>query len=114
MQAWLGADPWEFLLVDGVIFGAFALLMGQALAGTWRPMWQVLPYAVLLAATARFFNYALFGGTLLSASGFVSALAVTLALGWLSYRVTRARKMVSQSPWLYERAGLSGWRERSR
>lgn len=114
MQAWLGAAPGEFLAVDVVIFGGFAFLMGQALAGTWRPVWQVVPYAALLAATARFFNYALFGGVLLSPTGFLAALAVTLVLGLLSYRITRARKMVGQYPWLYERAGLTGWRERTR
>lgn len=114
MQVWLGADPGEFLLVDTIIFGGFAFLMGQALAGTWRPQWQVVPYAVLLAATARFFNYALFDGVLLSPTGFASALAVTLLLGLLAYRITRARKMVSQYPWMYERAGLTGWRERTR
>jgi hypothetical protein len=29
-----------------------------------------------------------------------------------AYYLTRARKMVQQYPWLYERRGPFGWRER--
>jgi hypothetical protein len=29
-----------------------------------------------------------------------------------AHRLTLARKMASQYPWIYERAGLLGWRER--
>jgi hypothetical protein len=31
----------------------------------------------------------------------------------LAFRLTRVRRMVSQYPWIYERDGLLGWRERS-
>jgi branched-chain amino acid transport system ATP-binding protein len=71
-----------------------------------------LPYALLLAAADRFLLYALFDGDLLSPSGFVVAFLVLAALCLLAWRVTRARRMVAQYPWLYERAGLFGWRER--
>jgi len=39
--------------------------------------------------------------------------AVNLAIASLAYRLTQARKMVSQYPWLYDRAGLFGWRTKS-
>jgi hypothetical protein len=38
---------------------------------------------------------------------------VLSAISLLSYRVTNARKMVSQYPWLYVRSGLLSWRPRN-
>jgi branched-chain amino acid transport system ATP-binding protein len=38
--------------------------------------------------------------------------AALVAIGLFAYRLNRARKMVSQYPWLYERAGLFRWRDR--
>jgi Domain of unknown function (DUF6867) len=108
----LGASPASFLGLTLVLFGAAALATGRALARNWRPVWQVLPYAALLAAADRFLLYALFGGRLLSASGYVLAAAILLLLTLLGYRATRARLMVRQYPWLYERAGPLGWRGR--
>ena len=37
---------------------------------------------------------------------------VLLAICLLGFRLTKARKMVSQYPWLYERVGLFGWRRK--
>lgn len=108
----LGNSPLVFLLLTVVLFGGFGLLMGQAIAITWRPLWQIAPYAALLAATNRFFSYALFEGELLSLSGFVLDFAVVVVLALFAYRATRAAKMVSQYPWLYERSGLFTWRQR--
>jgi len=39
-----------------------------------------------------------------------ATLAAITALAW---RLARARKMVSQYPWLYERAGPLSWRDRT-
>jgi hypothetical protein len=101
-----------FVGLTFVLFGGAAWMTGQALAGTWRPLSQLVPYCLLMAAADRFFDWALFSGTLLSLSGYALAVGVMLVFSAASYRVTRARKMVAQYPWLYERAGLFGWRGR--
>ena len=78
----LGGYPLTFALFTVGAGGWLAVMTGHALAATWRPLWQVVPYALLLGAAERFFNYALFGGRLLSVSGFVadSAVLVVVAL----------------------------------
>jgi hypothetical protein len=101
-----------FLVMTVVLFGGAAAMMGQALARNWRPPWQIVLYAALLAAADRFLLYALFGAALLSPGGYAAAAAILLAAAGASFRVTRARRMVAQYPWLYERAGVFGWRER--
>lgn len=110
MENLLGTSLGVFIGVTLVLFGGAAWMTGQALAGTWRPVWQAFIYAPLLAAVDRFFIYALFEGELLSAWGYLFHAALLLILMLVAYRVTRARRMVSQYPWLYERAGLFGWR----
>ena len=37
---------------------------------------------------------------------------VQLAISAFAYRLTRARQMARQYPWLYQRKGLLGWEER--
>ena len=64
------------------------------------------------AAADRFFTRGLFGGSLLSPSGFILDAAIIIASGCIAYRLTLAHKMTTQYPWLYERAGLFGWKER--
>lgn len=111
-ESLLGAAPASFLGLTVLLFGAGALATGRALALHWRPVWQVLPYALLLGAGDRFLLYALFQGELLSASGYAIGAAILLALALLAYRRARARLMVRQYPWLYEHAGPLSWRER--
>jgi hypothetical protein len=110
MENLLGASVSVFIGVTLVLFGGAAWLTGQALAATWRPVWQTFLYAPLLAALDRFFIYALFEGELLSLPAYLLHAMVLLAATLLAYRLTKARKMVSQYPWLYERAGPFGWR----
>lgn len=110
MESLLGASLGVFIGVTLILFGGAAWLTGQALAGTWRPAWQAFAYAPLLAAVDRFLIYALFEGDLTSLWGYLFHAALLLALMLVAYRVTRARRMVSQYPWLYERAGLFTWR----
>lgn len=112
MAALLGASPAAFFGLTLPFFGAAALATGRALARSWRPLWQTLPYAALLAAADRFLLYGLFGGELLSASGYAAAAAILLLMTLLGYRATQARLMVRQYPWLYDKAGPLGWRER--
>ena len=95
-----------------MMFAAF--MTGQALANTWRPVWQAIFYAVLLGFADRFLTFALFEGELLSLTGYVIDTVVLIAIALFAYRLGRARKMVSQYPWLYDRVGLFGWREKGR
>jgi hypothetical protein len=112
METVLGASAASFFGLTVLLFGAAALATGRALARHWRPAWHILPYALLLAAADRFLLYALFGGVLLSASGYALATAILLIVAGLSYRLSQARLMVRQYPWLFERAGPVSWRER--
>lgn len=98
-----------FLGVTVLFMGGCAFMAGQALAATWRPLWQVFPYALGLGMADRFLGFALFGGRLLWLPGYVTDTAVLLAIALAAYRMTQARRMVTQYPWLYRRAGLFGW-----
>jgi hypothetical protein len=112
MEAFLGAAPASFLGLTLLLFGAAATASGRALARNWRPVWQIVPYALLLAAGDRFLLYALFGGELLSATGYAAAAALLLALCFAAFRLTLVRLMLRQYPWLYEKAGPLAWRAR--
>jgi hypothetical protein len=108
----LPESVWVFLGLSVVLFGGAAFMMGQALAETWRPIWQTVPYGILLALAARFMTYALFGADLLSITGLLASVAVILALAFTAFQLARARAMVAQYPWLYEPDGPFGWREK--
>jgi hypothetical protein len=112
MEAFLGAAPASFLGLTLLLFGAAATASGRALARNWRPVWQIVPYALLLAAGDRFLLYALFGGELLSATGYATAAALLLVLCFAAFRLTLVRLMLRQYPWLYEKAGPLAWRAR--
>jgi len=101
-----------FLLMTVFLGGAAAWLSGRAIAITWRPVWQVVGYMVLLAGVVRFLNYGLFEGTLLSLHYYLVELVILLAIGGPGFRITRVGQMVSQYPWLYERNGPFAWRKR--
>ncbi len=113
MQALLGTSMWGSILVTVLVMGFAAFMTGQALAGTWKPMWQAVLYCVLLGFADRFLNFSLYDGELLSLSGYLIDTAFLVAVGLFAYRLAQARKMVSQYPWIYERAGPLNWREKS-
>ncbi len=110
-----------------VMFGGGGFLMGQVVADTWRPWWQIVPYGALLAIANQFLGFALFGGPFIVDSlvssgsqpldsaifGYLVEFAVIVAFALVAYRVTRVRKMTSQYPWLYERIGLFAWRQKN-
>ncbi len=116
----------SILALTIVMFGGGGFLMGQAIAETWRPWWQVLPYGALLAFGNQFLGFALFGGSFIIDSLFsagakplgeamleyVFEAAVIVAFASFAFRLTRARKLVTQYPWLYERSGPFGWRDK--
>lgn len=95
-----------------ILAGSCAIMTGRALALNWRPDWQIILYCLLLAIADRFLIFALFEGDLVSLTGYAVDFAVLLLIAAAAFRLTRARQMVRQYPWAYERAGLAGWRER--
>ncbi|PKU22232.1 hypothetical protein CWS72_22895 [Telmatospirillum siberiense] len=106
-----GATPAVFLGITVIFMGGCAIMTGQALARTWRPLWYTLPYMFLLGAGDRFLVYALFNGQFLSLPGYLLDSATLFLFAMLAHRVTRAGQMVSQYPWLYKRIGLFRWSE---
>lgn len=112
MNEIIGGSIGSFLGLTLVLFGAAAWMMGQAVAETWRPPLQILPYAGLLAASERFLDFALFDGLLLSAGGILLSWACLLVIGLVGFRVRRTGQMIAQYPWLFERTGLLSWRDR--
>jgi hypothetical protein len=104
---------WLFALVTVCMGGWAAWMTGRAVAITWRPVWQYVAAAFVLAGVVRFFHFALFEGTLRSLHYYLVDLAVVLAIGLVGYRYTRARQMTTQYRWLYERTGPLSWREKA-
>jgi hypothetical protein len=102
----------QVFFVTCLIGGGAAWATGRALADTWRPFGQVIVYLLLLGAAVRFAHFALFQGRLFSLPSYLSDTVYLLAVGGLSWRLTRARRMVTQYRWLYERTGLFTWRGR--
>ena len=101
-----------FILVTVILGGGAAALAGRAIAVTWRPWWQVVTYGLILGAVVRFFHYALFDGTLLSAHYYLVDSAVCLACGLAGFRAARAAQMVRQYGWLNEADGPLRWRRK--
>ena len=112
MFDWLGDTLFNVLLFNLVVVGPASVAAGHGLAITWRPWNRLIFYTALLSAGLRFLDYALGGGELWSIAGFVVGWAVQFVLAAVAYRVTEARQMVRQYPWLYRRKGLLGWEER--
>ncbi len=112
MQQLLGTSVLVFVVLTVFITGFAAYMTGQALATTWKPVWHLLIYCTMLGGAARFLIYSLYQGQLWSLSGYLIGTATLILTGLFAFRLNRARKMVSQYPWLYERAGFFGWRER--
>ncbi len=114
MAALLGVpDLLITLFVTAILVGFAAFITGQALASTWRPMWQMMPYGLMLGCADRFLVWGLFDHVDgLSVSGYLIDTAYLIVVGLAAYRLTLARRMVTQYPWLYERTGPFGWREK--
>jgi hypothetical protein len=106
----LGSSLPIFVGITLVIMGFVSYMAGQALAGTWRPWWHAVPYGLMLGAVDRFFTWALFQGPLFGLYPYLIAAGIMLAICLGAYRLTLVRKMVSQYPWIYQRAGFFGWR----
>ncbi|WP_428610149.1 DUF6867 family protein [Sedimenticola sp.] len=100
-----------FIGLTLVLFGGAAYMMGQAIAITWRPLFHVFAYGLLLGVGDRFLIFALFDGELASLSGYLIDTCVIILIALLAFRITRVNRMISQYPWLYRRSNLLGWEE---
>jgi hypothetical protein len=112
MEELLGTTWPVFIGMTVLVMGFASFITGQGLANTWRPIWQIVPYSVLLGGADRFLTWGLFQGELFLLSGYVIDTLVLLLIALLAYRLTQARKMVVQYPWIYERAGPFRWRQK--
>ncbi len=102
-----------FVLVTIVLGGGAAVLAGRAVAGTWRPCWQVVVYTLILGGAVRFIHFALFGGTLLSLHYYAVDSAVCLIGGLLGFRAARVSQMVTQYRWINVSDGPLRWRRKA-
>ncbi|HLI11010.1 MAG TPA: hypothetical protein VKY65_05380 [Alphaproteobacteria bacterium] len=113
MEAVLGSNLAIFVAITIVIMGFATFMAGQALATLWRPLWHVIPYTILLGMADRFLSWALFGGELFALVPYLVNTAVLFVVILVAYRLTQVRKMVTQYPWLYDRVGPFGWRQKA-
>ena len=112
MESWIGTSLPVFVAITVVIIGFCAYMAGQGVANAWGSFREVAIYCVMLGGASRFLIYGLFDGELFTLTGYVVDVVVLLAIAGFAHRFNRARKMVSQYPWLYERVGLFGWKSR--
>ncbi len=107
-------NGWVFLLVTVIIGGSASFMTGRAVAQTWRPYWYIPFYALPIAATVRFFHYALFEEPLLSLQNLIVDFVVVLFAASVGYRLHRTRQMTQQYHWLFSRTGPFSWRRSHR
>ncbi|HJN22588.1 MAG TPA: hypothetical protein QF509_01535 [Rhodospirillales bacterium] len=112
MEQALGTTANGFCIITVAVMGFAAYMTGQALARTWRSLLQLSIYCALLGLADRFLVFALFEGTLSSLAGYLADTLLLSAVALYAFQRTRARKMVTQYHWLYERAGLFAWRKK--
>ncbi|WP_421694838.1 DUF6867 family protein [Aestuariivirga sp.] len=101
-----------FLVLTVIMGGGAAFLAGRGLAMKWRPVWMAVLAMVPLTLGLRFLHYALFEADLTSLHYLVTDFLILLAFCLLGYRMTLAKKMVRQYPWIYEANGPLGWRSK--
>ncbi len=104
---------WAFLVFTVLIGGGAAFQTGRAIAQTWQSIWQLVPYAILLAFTVRFLYFAVLEQTLMSLHYYLVDFVVLLLAAMIGWRMKRASQMASQYRWLYESSGPFAWRKKS-
>ena len=103
---------WVFVILTLIFGGGAAYLAGRGLAMKWRPLWMAVLAMVPLTLGLRFLHYALFGADLTSLHYLVTDFIILLAFCLLGYRMTIAKKMVRQYPWMYDSAGPLNWKSK--
>ncbi len=112
MDALFGTSNPALIVFVKLLWCGAAIKTGHVIADSWRPVWHNLMYGALLGVADRLLGFMLLRSELLSVTGYLLDAAVLIALALVAYRATQAHKMASQYPWLYERTGPFGWRER--
>jgi len=114
MDGWItGTSFGVFIGITVVIMGFAAYMTGKAVAETWKPIGLLVFYVVLLGIGDRLLTFWLFEGELLSLQGYLIDTLLLLTIALVVHRLTLARQMVEQYPWLYRRAGPFSWREKA-
>jgi hypothetical protein len=101
-----------FLIMTLLIGGGAAFMAGRSLALKWRPIWMPVLYMIPMGLGLRFLHFSLFNGNLASLHYWLTDTAVLIAGALAGYQMTRASQMVTQYPWLYDRAGPFGWKQK--
>ena len=91
---------WVFLLCTVILGCGAAYVSGRAIAETWRPFWQVIAYALLLALVVRFMHFALFEEVLVSLRNYIIDAGLLLVAAITGYNVARRRQMAITYTWL--------------
>jgi hypothetical protein len=102
-----------FVLVTLILGGSAGWRTGRAAARTWRPVWHVVFYCLLLGLAVRFIHYSLFDGTLLSVHYYAVDAVICVLFGVAGFRKARVAQMVRQYGWIYEAGGPFRWRRKS-
>ena len=102
-----------FFLVTVFLGGGAAWLTGRAAAQTWRPVWQVVVYTMILGLAVRFIHFSLFDGTLLSLHFYLVDAVVCLVVGLAGFRAARVAQMIRQYRWINEADGPLRWRRKA-
>ena len=89
-------DPLPIIFVTVCLGGGAAWMAGRAIAQTWRPMWHVVAYMVLLGAAVRFIHFALFGADLIAPLSYAVDTLFLILVGCLGWRVMRTTQMVTR------------------
>lgn len=113
MDAVFGTHLPVFAALFILMLAGAAFMTGQAVAAAWRPLWYVFLYCFMLGLFDRFLAWSLFQRELLSLTGFVVDTAMLTVIALFAHRIMHVRRMVTQYPWQYERAGLWGYREKA-
>jgi hypothetical protein len=104
---------WIWIVLTVILGGGASFMAGRAIAGGWQPMSKVILSMIPMGVAIRFLHFALFEGQLLSVHYFIVDTLVMIGAALLGYQLTKAAKMVSQYPWLYEKAGPLGWKSKT-
>jgi hypothetical protein len=113
MSLFVEDNLWIFIIMTVIGGGGAAFMAGRGMAMKWRPLWMPLLAMVPLALGLRFLHFALFEANLTSLHYLITDFIVLLIGAFLGYRMTLARKMANQYPWLYEKAGPLSWRAKA-
>lgn len=114
MQGILYEEPSFFLfaLVTVVMGGWAAWRTGMAIAKTWKPIWLLIPYMLLLGAAVRFIHFAMFHGSLFSLRYYIVDTIIVMIAAYLGWRSERALGMARQYGFAFEKTSFLSWKRK--